>query len=119
MYDNKALCDICHHTLDIERPTYTKLNMLLAQIFFSLTVSPRNAPNVDIAEFQTNLVPYPCIHYTLSSYSRGNSAEMAHRVQLSVEGITMSVFEPAAACGNCDHSYGKCVAFGMMYRGDM
>merc|ERR1711879_903941 len=32
MMDNEALYDICRRNLDIERPTYTNLNRLLAQI---------------------------------------------------------------------------------------
>ena len=71
MYDNEALYDICRRNLDIERPTYTNLNRLLAQIISSLTASLRfdGALNVDITEFQTNLVPYPRIHFMLSSYA--------------------------------------------------
>merc|ERR1712032_1349901 len=37
MYDNEALYDICRRNLDIERPTYTNLNRLLAQVISSLT----------------------------------------------------------------------------------
>jgi len=97
MYDNEALYDICRRNLDIERPTYTNLNRLLAQIISSLTASLRfdGALNVDITEFQTNLVPYPRIHFMLSSYAPIISAEKAYHEQLSVAEITMSVFEPA------------------------
>ena len=41
MYDNEALYDICRRNLDIERPTYTNLNRLIAQIISSLTASLR------------------------------------------------------------------------------
>merc|ERR1719269_229456 len=53
MLDNEALYDICRRNLDIERPTYTNLNRLLAQIISSLTASLRfdGALNVDITEF--------------------------------------------------------------------
>ena len=43
MYDNEALYDICRRNLDIERPTYTNLNRLIAQIISSLTASLRNS----------------------------------------------------------------------------
>merc|ERR1712166_1628470 len=76
MYDNEALYDICRRNLDIERPTYTNLNRLLAQIISSLTASLRfdGALNVDMTEFQTNLVPYPRIHFLLSTYASNYSS---------------------------------------------
>ena len=36
MLDNEAVYDICRQVLDIERPTYTNLNRLLAQVISSL-----------------------------------------------------------------------------------
>uniref|UniRef100_A0A8C3QFP8 Tubulin alpha chain n=1 Tax=Cyanoderma ruficeps TaxID=181631 RepID=A0A8C3QFP8_9PASS len=61
MVDNEAIYDICRRNLDIERPTYTNLNRLISQIVSSITASLRfdGALNVDLTEFQTNLVPYP------------------------------------------------------------
>ena len=50
MLDNEAVYDICRRSLDIERPTYTNLNRLVAQVISSLTASLRfdGALNVDI-----------------------------------------------------------------------
>merc|ERR1712036_37247 len=117
----EALYDICRRNLDIERPTYTNLNRLLAQIISSLTASLRfdGALNVDITEFQTNLVPYPRIHFMLSSYAPIISAEKAYHEQLSVAEITNSVFEPASMMVKCDPRHGKYMACCMMYRGDV
>merc|ERR1712147_265556 len=121
MLDNEALYDICRRNLDIERPTYTNLNRLLAQIISSLTASLRfdGALNVDVTEFQTNLVPYPRIHFMLSSYAPIISAEKAYHEQLSVAEITNSSFEPASLVAKCDPRHGKYMACCMMYRGDV
>ena len=51
MYDNEALYDICRRNLDIERPTYTNLNRLIAQIISSLTASLRNLENIVLFSF--------------------------------------------------------------------
>ena len=75
------------------------------------------ALNVDITEFQTNLVPYPRIHFMLTSYAPVISAEKAYHEQLSVAEITMSVFEPASMMVKCDPRHGKYMACCMMYRG--
>merc|ERR1712007_408964 len=89
MIDNEAIYDICRRNLDIERPTYTNLNRLIGQIVSSITASLRfdGALNVDLTEFQTNLVPYPRIHFMLASYAPVISAEKAYHEQLSVATI--------------------------------
>jgi tubulin alpha len=55
----------------VDRPTYTNLNRLIGQIVSSITASLRfdGALNVDLTEFQTNLVPYPRIHFPLVTYA--------------------------------------------------
>ena len=113
--------DVCRRNLDIERPTYTNLNRLIAQVISSLTASLRfdGALNVDVTEFQTNLVPYPRIHFMLTSYAPVISAEKAYHEQLSVAEITNSVFEPAGMMTKCDPRHGKYMACCLMYRGDV
>ena len=58
MVDNEAIYDICKRHLNVSRPSYTNLNRLIGQIVSSITASLRfdGALNVDLNEFQTNLV---------------------------------------------------------------
>jgi tubulin alpha len=121
LLDNEAIYDICKKSLNIDRPTYTNLNRLVSQVISSLTASLRfsGALNVDITEFQTNLVPYPRIHFMLSSYAPVISAEKAYHENLSVAEITTSVFEPASMMAKCDPRHGKYMACCMMFRGDL
>lgn len=121
MVDNEALYEICRRALDIERPTYTNLNRIIGQIVSSLTASLRfkGDLNVDLNEFQTNLVPYQRIHFPICSYSPLISAEKAIHEQLSVDEITKSLFEPSNMMVKCNPNNGKYMACTLLYRGDV
>jgi len=121
LLDNEAIYDICRTRLDIEKPTYTNLNRLVAQLISSLTASLRfqGSLNVDINEFQTNLVPYPRIHFMLCSYAPILSSDKAYHEQLSIAELTNSVFEPSNMMAKCDPRHGKYMACCLMYRGDI
>ena len=69
-----------------------------------------------MTEFQTNLVPYPRIHFMLLSYAQIISAEKAFHEQLSIAEITNSDFEPASMTDKCDPRYDKYLACCMIYR---
>merc|ERR1712219_21893 len=67
----------------------------------------------------TNLVPYPRIHFMLSSFAPVISAEKAYHEQLSVAEITSACFEPASMMAKCDPRHGKYMATCLMFRGDV
>ncbi|CAG7934797.1 unnamed protein product [Penicillium salamii] len=121
LVDNEAVYDICKRNLDIPRPGFDHLNRLIAQVVSSVTASLRfeGALNVDLNEFQTNLVPFPRIHYPLISYapiiSSNRSSHEGHRVR----DLTMQCFEPKHQMVVCDPYKGKYMAVALLYRGDV
>ncbi|KAF9135489.1 Tubulin alpha-1 chain [Mortierella sp. 14UC] len=121
MVDNEAIYEICQRNLDVSRPTYTHLNRMIAQVVSSITASLRFAGslNVDLNEFQTNLVPYPRIHFPLVTYAPILSAKKAYHEQLSVSEITTACFDIQNQMVKCDPRQGKYMACCLLYRGDV
>lgn len=121
MVDNEAIYDICRRKLSIERPTYKNLNRLISQVVSSITASLRfdGALNVDLTEFQTNLVPYPRIHFPLTAYAPVVSADKAYHEGLSINELTNECFEPGNQMVKCDPREGKYMACCLLYRGDV
>lgn len=117
--DNEALYDICSHHLDMELPTYVDLNRILAQVISAITASRRfeGSINVDLNEFQTNLVPYPRIHFPLISYAPFFSERRAHHQSITTSQLTRMCFDRTHQMLKCDPRNGKYMACCMLYRG--
>ena len=121
LVDNQAIYEICLRNLQVDRPTYTNLNRIIAQTVSSITASLRfdGALNVDLNEFQHNLVPYPRIHFPLVTYAPVVSAEKATHERTTIDEITTACFEPGNQMVKCDPRNGKYMAICLLYRGDV
>ena len=65
------------------------------------------------------LVPYPRIHFMLTSYAPLLGSDRAFHAQYSVNDITNSVFEPTNMMTKCDPRKGRYMACCLMYRGSI
>ncbi|XP_076630101.1 tubulin alpha-2/alpha-4 chain isoform X2 [Colletes latitarsis] len=121
LVDNEALYDICTRNLDVECPTYTNLNRLQAQVVSSITASMRfeGAVNLNLQELQTNLVPYPRIHFSLATYAPLTTPRKAMHAEITTQQITRECFEPGNQMVKCDPRTGAYTSCCLLYRGDV
>ena len=121
MVDNEAIYDICQKKLGVDRPSYTNLNRIIAQIVSSITLSLRfgGQLNVDLNEFQTNLVPYPRIHFPLATYAPFLSRSNASHSNNTTAAITKAAFEATNQLVKCDVENGKYMSCALLYRGNV
>ncbi|XP_064465966.1 tubulin alpha-1 chain-like [Ornithodoros turicata] len=121
MVDNDALYSITKRNLDIDCPGYTNLNRLVGQVVSSITSFLRfkGDVNANLSEFQTNLTPYPRMHFPLVSYAPVISAENKYREHPSVLQITNACFEPGNQLMMCDPTDGRHMACCLHYQGDV
>ncbi|CRK93338.1 CLUMA_CG006879, isoform A [Clunio marinus] len=121
LLDNEAIYDLCGLNLDISSPTYTNLNRVISQVVSTCTTSYRfsGAINIDMIEFQTNLVPYPRIHFPLCTYAPLVPVEKGPLADMSTQLITQACFHPQTQLVKCDPKKGKYICCCMLYRGDV
>jgi len=65
IFDNEAVYKVCVDKLGLPNASYDQLNRPIAKVISSMTASLRfeGELNVDLNEFQTNLVPFPRLHF--------------------------------------------------------
>ncbi|KAF6202210.1 hypothetical protein GE061_004608 [Apolygus lucorum] len=119
--DNEAMYNICMNQLDIDTPNYANLNHLLAQTVSSITASLRfqGTLNADFTDFQTNLVPFPRIHFPVVSYAPIVSRKKCSHQTLSIADITSKCFDTTNRLVKCDNEAGHYMSCCLLYRGDV
>merc|ERR1712183_1051892 len=89
LLDNEAIYEICQKKLDIKRPSYDTLNRMIAKAVSSMTASLRfeGELNVDLNEFQTNLVPFPRLHFMITSMAPVTTEKKKETMSSDVQSI--------------------------------
>jgi len=124
LLDNEAIYEICQKHLDIKRPSYDTLNRLIGKVVSSMTASLRfsGEQNVDLNEFQTNLVPFPRLHFMITSMAPITTKEKKETKPATIRDISTSCFEPQnffAKIADFDAEEDKFMAVSVNYRGDV
>ena len=121
LLDNEALFDIYKRNLEVKSPTLHDINKLVAQVVscFSAGTRFRSFVNNDITTMQTNLCPYPRIHFPMCSISPVSChKKSSHETNTTIE-ITTDVFKKCNALVKIDPSQGKYMSCSLTYRGQV
>merc|ERR1719347_1406662 len=122
--DNEAIYEICQKNLGLKRPDYDTLNRMIAKSVSSMTASLRfeGELNVDLNEFQTNLVPFPRLHFMITSMAPITTKEKKETANTKTEEITKECFQQKqffAKIADFDPEEDKYMAISMNYRGSI
>jgi len=122
--DNEALYDICQKNLDIKTPSYDSLNRVISKVISSMTAALRfeGELNVDLNEFQTNLVPFPRLHFMTTSLAPVVSKAKNDHANKEVRGLTDECVQPGSflvKMQDFDPVEDKYMAISLNYRGNV
>jgi len=122
--DNEAMYEICQKRLDLARPSYANLNRLITKTISSMTASLRfdGELNVDLHEFQTNLVPFPRLHFMISSMAPILTPTKLETANRDIQALTESCFSPCnffAKIADFEVEEDKYMAISVNYRGNI
>jgi tubulin alpha len=117
--DNEALWDICTHSLKISQGNFVNINRLISQVISNITSGSRfkDGNTADFIELQTNLVPFPRIHFPLVSYAPIQSIGNGYHEQNDTHSLTQDLFHRNNQLIKVEPSAGKYMSIAIIYRG--
>jgi tubulin alpha len=124
LLDNEAIYEICNKRLQIKEPSYSNLNRIISKVISSMTSSLRfdGEANVDLVEFQTNLVPFPRLHFMTTGMAPMINKGREDTVKNDVQNITVEACKPDSFMvkyGEFDVGADKYMAIALNYRGEV
>jgi len=122
--DNEACYNIAANSLDIKKPSYVDLNRIIAKVISSMTAALRfdGELNVDMNEFQTNLVPFPRLHFMTTSLAPVVTKAKKETAPTEVRNITDTCLQAQnflVKYPDWDPVEDKYMAISLNYRGDI
>jgi len=120
--DNEALYGLANEKLGVISPSYDQLNRIISKVCSSMTAALRfkGELNVDMNEFQTNLVPFPRLHFMTTSMAPLHSQDASKQETIDCKRITDDCLSPSnflVRYTDFDPVEDKYMAISINYRG--
>merc|ERR1712062_34808 len=124
IFDNEAVYKVCKDRLGLPNASYDQLNRPIAKVISSMTASLRfeGELNVDLNEFQTNLVPFPRLHFMITSMAPVTTEKKKETAAKEIKQITEECFQQKnffAKIADFDAEEDKYMAISVNFRGSV
>lgn len=119
LVDNEAMWNICRERMRLSQTNFVNINRLIAQVISNITAGSRfsNSRSADLIEFQTNLVPFPRIHFPLVSFAPIRSTREIFHEQNDTMSLTNELFHRNSQFVKVEPSSGRYLSVVILYRG--
>ena len=93
--DNEALYSVCMQSLNIKTPSFSEMNELVSKAMSGITACLRypGQLNSDLRKLAVNLIPFPRLHFFLTSYAPLTNAATSAFRQYSVAELASQQFD--------------------------
>ncbi|KAA0194910.1 Tubulin alpha-A chain [Fasciolopsis buskii] len=121
LIDNQSLIRMCTELLKMDRPAFSNINRIVAQVTSGMTAPVRyEGPlTASLGQLQTNLVPFPRLHYLQASMAPIIAAENLAHETVSMQDLTTALFSPSTQFLTGDPSKTHVLACALLCRGDI
>jgi len=124
IFDNEAVYKVCVDKLGLPNASYDQLNRPIAKVISSMTASLRfeGELNVDLNEFQTNLVPFPRLHFMTEASAPLATEEAAGKLTNDAWELSEAILDPnnfLVRYDQFDTVEDKYMAISLNYRGQI
>ncbi|EGR30381.1 hypothetical protein IMG5_133480 [Ichthyophthirius multifiliis] len=129
--DNQALLNICQQTEkdnkekkvlgEKKQKPFDKMNNIVANLLSNVTCSMRfeGILNVDLNEITMNLVPYPDLHFLVSSMAPLYSVQQQNMQPKKLDQMFKDIYHPDYQLINVNPYINKYLAVGLIVRGSV
>ncbi|XP_076173693.1 tubulin beta-1 chain isoform X2 [Ptiloglossa arizonensis] len=117
--DNQALQHICSSLLKISTPTFADSDHLISTYMTGVTACLRfpGQLNTDLRKLQTNIVPFPKLHFFVPGLAPLTSRRSAPYTTISVPTLTQQLFHADNLLAYCNPLQGKFLTLATIFRG--
>lgn len=117
IFQNDAINEILITKFNLEKVSYSDINRLIAQVISSITCPLRFNKNINMSNYIDWLIPFPKLHFLLSSYAPIISSEILQFEIINVDTITRQTFYKNSMFANCAEDYDRFISSFLIYKG--